>query len=210
MKMRYTEKSKHALLFSHTIFAVLLTHSALAQSDWSPQILSDGQPDITGMWNNVGATATPLELPDEFQGKVPTEEELREFITARDARRKGDVWDGFENSSGVGAYENYWFDWYWSDPEIDAPALIIDPPNGRRPPLTDAAATARAFNVEHEHDSAANVESGDRCLSRGVFGMMMPTAYNNGKLIIQSPGFVVIHSEMIHNARVIPLSLIHI
>jgi hypothetical protein len=178
---------------------------ALAQDDWSPRLLSDGQPDITGMWNNVGATATPLELPDQFQGRVPSDEELEEFIRSRDERRKGDVWQGFENSADVGAYENYWFDWYWSDPEVDAPALIVDPPNGRRPALTDGAAAIRAYNVEHEHDSAANVESGDRCLSRGVFGMMMPTAYNNGKLILQSPGYVVIHSEMIHNARIIPI-----
>jgi hypothetical protein len=35
--------------------------------------------------------------------------------------------------------------------------------------------------------------------------MMMPTAYNNGKLILQTPGYVVIHSEMVHNARIIPL-----
>ncbi len=191
--------------FFSVFFLALSATSACAQENWQPEILSDGQPDITGMWNNVGATATPLEMPDQFQGRVPTEEELAEFIRARDERRKGDVWQGFENSSGVGAYENYWFDWYWSDPEVDAPALIIDPPNGRRPPLTDEAAAIRAFNVDHEHDSAASVEAGDRCLSRGVFGMMMPTAYNNGKLIIQSPGYVLIHSEMIHNARIIPI-----
>jgi len=53
------------------------------------------------------------------------------------------------------------------------------------------------------------MESGDRCLSRGVLGMMMPTEYNNGTLILQSPGYVVIHSEMIHNARVIPIDAPH-
>jgi hypothetical protein len=184
---------------------VAFVTTATAQSDWSPEILADGQPDISGMWNNVGATATPLELPDQFQGRVPSQEEVAAFIQARDEARKGDVWDGFENSRGVGAYENYWFDWFWSDAEVDAPALIVDPPNGRRPELTERAKSIRAFNVDHEHDSAATVESGDRCLSRGVFGMMMPTAYNNGKLIIQSPGYVVIHSEMIHNARIIPI-----
>ncbi len=197
--MRNTNK----LLTLITLLSLNLSVSG--QENWSPELLSDGQPNITGMWNNVGATATPLELPDQFQGRVPGDEELAEFIQARDSSRKNNVWTGFENSSGVGAYENYWFDWYWSDPEVDAPALIVDPPNGRRPALTDSASAVRAFNVEHEHDSAANVESGDRCLSRGVFGMMMPTAYNNGKLIIQSPGYVLIHSEMIHNARIVPI-----
>jgi len=182
-----------------------LAINASAQSEWVPNILADGQPDITGMWNNVGATATPLELPDQFQGRVPSQEEITAFIDARDDARKGVVWDGFENSGGVGAYENYWFDWYWADTVADAPALIIDPPNGRRPELTEEAKALRAYNVTHEHDSAATVEAGDRCLSRGVFGMMMPTAYNNGKLIVQSPGYVAILSEMIHNTRIIPI-----
>lgn len=192
-----------------TLFAVAVTMalagSVSAQSEWQPNILSDGQPDITGMWNNVGATATPLELPAQFQDRVPSEDELAEFIQTRDEARKGAVWTGFENSGGVGAYENYWFDWYWSDAQADAPALIVDPPNGRRPEFTEQAKAQKLFNVEHEHDSAATVESGDRCLSRGVFGMMMPTAYNNGKLIVQGPGYVLIHSEMIHNARIIPI-----
>jgi hypothetical protein len=180
-----------------------------AQSDWAPKLLSDGQPDIGGTWNNVGATATPLEMPDQFQGKEPTEEEIAAFIQARDSARKEDnlTVTGFENSQGVGAYGNYWFDWFWSDAVIDAPALIVAPPNGRRPELTEEAKAMAAYNLEHEHDSAAYVESGDRCLSRGVFGLMMPTAYNNGKLIVQSPGYVMIHSEMIHNARIIPIGV---
>jgi hypothetical protein len=182
-----------------------LVATASAQGDWVPKRLSDGQPDINGMWNNVGATATPLELSDQFQGRVPGDEEVAAYIKSRDEARKGAVWTGFEESQGVGAYENYWFDWYWSDAEADAPALIVDPPTGRRPELTAKAKGVRAYNVEHEHDSAATVESGDRCLSRGVFGMMMPTAYNNGKLIVQTPGYVMIHSEMIHNARIIPI-----
>ena len=57
-----------------------LAGTGFSQQEWTPKILSDGQPDITGMWNNVGATATPLELPERFQGRVPTQEELVEFI----------------------------------------------------------------------------------------------------------------------------------
>ena len=192
-------------ILSQLVFAVACCSSAVAQSDWTPNILADGQPDIGGMWNNVGATATPLELPEQFQGREPSQEEIADLIRTRDEARKSDTWTGFEDSSGVGAYENYWFDWYWSDAVADAPALIVEPRNGVRPALTEKAKAIAAFNVEHEHDSAGNVESGDRCLSRGVFGMMMPTAYNNGKLIVQAPGYVVIHSEMIHNARIIPI-----
>ena len=111
-----------AKILSQLVFAVACCSSAVAQSDWTPNILADGQPDIGGMWNNVGATATPLELPEQFQGREPSQEEIVELIRTRDEARKSDTWTGFENSSGVGAYENYWFDWYWSDAVADAPA----------------------------------------------------------------------------------------
>ena len=197
---------KLALVVGPLLLAVLV--SPLQAQDWQPELLSDGQPNITGMWNNVGATATPVEMPDEFEGRVPTAEELADFIARRDEARKGNVCSLNECISGgqsVGAYGNEWFDWFWSDAVVDAPALVVDPPNGRIPAYTSAAQEAIRLNVVEEHDSAANVEAGDRCLSRGVFGMMMPTAYNNGKLILQSPGYVMIHSEMIHNARIIPI-----
>jgi len=202
---KFTHVSIKAAMIITLSFLSFFSASTNAQSLWTPNTLADGQPDIGGMWNNVGATATPLELPDQFQGRIPSQEELQVFIQGRDEARKSATWTGFENSNGVGAYENYWFDWYWSDAEVDAPALIVEPRNGRRPALTERGKALSAYNAEHEHDSAANVESGDRCLSRGVFGMMMPTAYNNGKLILQSPGYVMIHSEMIHNARIIPI-----
>lgn len=198
-------RKKTPLKVASLLVFMVAANVAVAQSEWSPKLLSDGQPDIGGMWNNVGATATPLELPEQFQGREPTPEEIATLIQTRDEARKSATWSGFENSTGVGAYENYWFDWFWSDAIADAPALIVEPRSGRRPALTERAKQIAAANVVHEHDSASNVESGDRCLSRGVFGMMMPTAYNNGKLIVQAPGYVVIHSEMIHNARIIPI-----
>ena len=177
--------------------------TANAQSEWKPSYLSDGQPNIMGMWNNVGATATPLEMPEQFRGRIPSKEEIAEFIGQQDESRKAPRVD--DGTSGVGGYGSEWMDWFWTDANADAPALIVDPPTGIRPALTEKGASVRAYNLAHEHDSAANVESGDRCLTRGIFGMMMPTAYNNGKLIVQAPGYVLIHSEMIHNARIIPI-----
>ena len=49
------------------------------------------------------------------------------------------------------------------------------------------------------------MESGDRCISRGIYGIMMPTAYNNGKMFFQTADHLVILSEMIHNACIIPI-----
>ena len=179
--------------------------SGQPQTAWDPPRLADGQPDINGMWNNVGAAHTPLELPDEFKDREPTQEEIAALIQQRSDSRKAAQWNGFENSRGVGAYANYWFDWFWKEPVIDSPALVVHPRDGQVPAMTPEARESVAYYREHLHDSYDTIESGDRCLSRGVFGMMMPTAYNNGTLVVQSPDHIVLHSEMIHNARVIPI-----
>tara|TARA_B100001123_G_scaffold108961_1_gene126825 strand:- start:8319 stop:9242 length:924 start_codon:yes stop_codon:yes gene_type:complete len=185
---------------------LLLAIAPASAQEWEPPRLANGVPDINGMWNNVGSSHVPLEVPDDLAGKTLTEDERLELFTARSDRAKAAQWEGHENSRGVGAYANYWFDWYWREPVAgEAPALIIDPPIGKRPAFTERARDSVQYYRDHLHDQAANMEAGDRCLSRGVFGMMMPTAYNNGKLIVQTEDHILIHSEMIHNARIIPI-----
>jgi len=177
-----------------------------AKEKWEPPRLADGQPDIRGTWNNVGAAHIPLQLPEELVGKDLSLEERQALVKERSDRRKAVRWEGFENSRGVGAYANYWFDWYWKEPIAgDAPALLVEPKNGRMPALTPEAQDSVAYHREHLHDSYTTMESGDRCISRGTYGIMMPTAYNNGKMFFQTQSHVVILSEMIHNARIIPI-----
>ncbi len=181
-------------------------------SGYTPELLADGQPNITGMWNNSRAIFTPLELPEELAGKELSPEELQERATARgEGRIAGSEWKGHEeNAGGVGGYGTYWFDWYWETPDdIGQASIIVDPPNGRIPAPTANARESVAMAMAELHDEAGNMESGDRCISRGVLGMMMPTEYNNGTLILQSPGYVTIHSEMIHNVRIIPIDEPH-
>lgn len=183
--------------------------AAEASETWTPERLADGQPNITGMWNNSNAMFTPLELPEELAGRDDVSaDELQARAAARARGRiAASEWKGFENNAGgVGGYGFYWFDWYWETPvDIGAPALIVEPASGRIPARTASAREEIAMNMAELHDAAEHMESGDRCISRGVLGMMMPTEYNNGTLILQPPGYVVIHSEMIHNARVIPI-----
>jgi len=179
---------------------------------YTPELLADGQPDITGMWNNSRAIFTPLELPEELAGKELSSDELQERAQARgEGRIAGSEWKGHEeNAGGVGGYGTYWFDWYWETPDdIGQASIIVDPPNGRIPAPTANARESVAMALAELHDEAGNMESGDRCISRGVLGMMMPTEYNNGTLILQSPGYVTIHSEMIHNVRIIPIDAAH-
>ena len=163
-------------------------------SGWTPPRLADGQPDIQGMWNNADSNHTPDELPDELRALAK-------------ARYDGKIAAGREHTEGtVGFYALYWWDWYWSDPVGgDWPALLVEPKSGKMPPQTEQSRDLAAYMREHLHDTYANMEPGDRCISRGVLGMMLPTAYNNGTLILQAPGYVVLHSEMIHNARIVPI-----
>ena len=170
---------------------------------WTPRRLADGQPDIQGMWNNIDAQSTPLELPDGFSGPDFSKEDLQAIAEARAEAAARLASEATEPS--VGAYDAYWFDSYWNDSTYAAPAVIVDPLNGQIPDWTAPAHEVRAYNREHLHDSYAFMESGDRCITRGVIGMMMPTVYNNGTLILQPPGYVVIHSEMVHRARIIPI-----
>lgn len=210
MRYRTTDSVASRLVLTAFLLTCGVVMPAGAQSlegedSWAPTRLADGQPDIQGMWNNVGAAHTPLELPAEFEGRLPIESEIAELVQRRSDSRKAAQWQGFEKSRGVGAYANYWFDWFWEQPVVDAPALVVEPENGRVPEMTPEAKASVAYYREHLHDSYDTMESGDRCVSRGVFGMMMPTAYNNGTLIVQAPGYVLMHSEMIHNARIIPI-----
>ena len=173
-------------------------------ADWTPAILADGQPDIQGMWNNVDALATPLELPDGFSGPGFTPADLEAIALARaeEAERRA----AQPRQKSVGAYGAHWFDSYWNEAEeYPAPALIVEPLSGQIPDWTPAAHEVLAYNRDHLHDSWDYMESADRCITRGVIGIMMPGVYNNGAQILQPPGYVVILAEMIHRTRIIPI-----
>ena len=198
--------------FAGAIVFVIVTGAAVAAQQaaksakpFTPARLADGQPNIQGMWNNEEANFTPLELPKELAGRTTFTQEELQARAEKTAKSRIDAGDS-TGPDDVGFYALYWFDWYWRKPLAgDWPALVVEPKDGRIPAMTAEARKTAAFFREHLHDGAETMEAGDRCVSRGVTGMMMPTAYNNGKLIVQTPGYVVIHSEMIHNARIIPL-----
>jgi hypothetical protein len=83
-------------------------------------------------------------------------------------------------------------------------SMVVDPPDGKVP-LRPEAAAKRDHDLAQPADSLLRYGPWERCITRGVPGSLFPGAYNNGHQIIQTAGHVVIHSEMIHEARVIPL-----
>jgi hypothetical protein len=105
---------------------------------------------------------------------------------------------------------------YWTDrgkPTRQA-SLIVDPPDGRLPPLAagaeqmrKAARGGRGMPGEWRGEAAApdDLNIYYRCITRGVLGSVIPVVYNNGNQIVQAPGYVIFRNEMIHESRVIPI-----
>ena len=166
---------------------------------WVPARTPDGQPDIQGLWNSIDSFFTPFQRPAKVAGKEQISEEELKAVLEEEAERKLEAAD-----RGVGAYGHEWYE-YRRSQMGSALSLIVQPPDGRLPPMTPWAKEKTAFMRAHSNESYEFLDPGDRCISRGILGMMLPTFYNNGKLILQSPGYVTIVSEMIHDARIIPL-----
>ena len=174
-----------------------------AAKTWTQPRTPEGQPDLQGFWTN--STLTPLERPSELVGKqILTEQEAADY-----QRRVQEQADASPPGVLGRALGGYWFE----RGEVVAgrrSSLIVDPPDGRIPPLTPAAqklAAARAQERNlHPADGPEDRSLQERCLLWGGAGPpMMPTAYNSTYQIVQSRGYVMIFVEMIHDARIIPL-----
>ena len=191
--------------------AAAQSRAGAGPSDWAPERLPDGQPNISGMWDNTRALFTSLELPEELTGQELSAGELRARAEAAgDQLVAAGEWKGFENSGGVGAYGFHWFDWFFDErQDIGQPALVVQPVTGRVPDRTVTARELLSTTAIDQFDAADRMDADDRCITRGPSGMF-PTHVNNGKLILQIPGYVVIHAEMIHNSRIIPIETPHV
>ncbi len=161
-----------------------------------------GEPDLQGKWSY--ATITPLERPSEDRDKATlTTEEIAALN--EEARTSADRRDGTAEADLERAYNAYWYD---RGKSIGRTSLIVDPPDGRLPPLTElgrARQRARAAQqAGHEYDSWENRPLQERCIIyHGV--PPLPSGYNNTYQIFQTPGYVAILDENIHDVRVIPL-----
>jgi hypothetical protein len=177
---------------------------------WKVSRTPDGHPDLQGTWSN--ATITPLERPADLAGKsVLTEKEAAEYekrslqINDRDRR------DGAGTDADVArAYNEFWYDRGTRTIKSHRTSLIIDPPDGRIPPLTADGQAKMATRTEykrlHPADGPEDRGLSERCLNWATAGPpMLPSAYNNNYQIVQTPDTVVIFNEMIHDARIIPL-----
>jgi hypothetical protein len=201
----------------NTLFVCMLSTAlgipdvAAQLSNTAAQRTPDGQPDLQGLWTN--ATLTPLQRPAELGSK--------QFFTAQEAAtwakqqvERNDV-DRIEGARGETdlarrAYNNVWFDRGSRVVDSLRTSLIVDPPDGKVPPLTAAAQQKyeafRAELVQHPADGPEDRLLTERCILFGATGPpMLPEPYNNNYQIVQGPGYLAILSEMNHDVRLILL-----
>ena len=165
-----------------------------------------GDPDLQGSFTNSDESLIPMERPDTLAGKTLdqiTPDELARLTDERNQQRIEADKQRWELRSPLHWFENH-------NPKNSRAWLVVDPPDGRIPPITAeakqrASAAAAARRGRGEADSYEDRSMYDRCISRGLPGSMMPAIYGNSYQIVQGPGFVAIGYEMVNEMRVIPL-----
>jgi hypothetical protein len=206
------------------VLVVCLPLAALAQEKWNAPRTPDGQPDLQGSWRD--SSATPLERPKALEGKAFLTDAEVEQMKQNAARlfRSGGASDFAANDAVFMAALTNPAEFRSStatsgasdmiDREFDnRTSLIVDPPDGKIPPLT---AAARQRQAERPAALAAglrpaarvqDLSSAIRCITAGV--PRLGGRYGAGDFgyyqIFQASGFVVLFSEVIHEARIIPL-----
>ena len=179
---------------------------SIAAKTWTLSRTPDGQPDLQGIWTN--ATITPVERPRALAGK--------EFFTPQEAaeyekRILDEVsTDRRDGGAEVDVGRSYNELWRERGKLLLRTSLIVDPPDGRLPALTPEAQKRAVARREDRRrrgpdpaDSWLDRNLAERCITRGA--PKLPGGYNNNFEIIQTPGYVTIVQEMIHETRIIPL-----
>jgi hypothetical protein len=173
-----------------------------------------GDPNLQGHFTNKYEQNTPLERPKEFEGRR-VEDVTGAELAAVLAKREQQV---LERPLGVGPYQ------FRDNLEVTKASrawLVVDPSDGKIPPLTaearqrmaasdvlnsvNARGVTRSSFGDGPFEGPEDLSLFDRCITRGLPGSMMPFILGNSYEIVQAPGFVAIRYELIHETRVIPL-----
>jgi len=191
----------------HSCITAMLVALLLLAPPWTPPRTAWGDPDLQGTYTNNNEYATPLERPAEFEGKRAGDLTPAEIAEVRRLAQQRMI-----NALPGGRVRGP-DDWWLQNLDLSKRSRlwsIVDPPDGRIPPLTPAGAQrasgrVRSSFVGGPFDGPEDLNYLERCITRGVPGSMIPVMYSNNYEIVQAPGLVVIRYEIIHDTRIIPL-----
>ena len=212
---------RHRVPVSLSVVAVVVVSlSTIPVSAQTVPRTAWGQPDLGGIWDF--RTITPLQRPSSRAEQ--------EFLTAEEAAsleraavdRNTDLADraalrteattsvdrGEEGAPGF--YNNFWLDGGTRTVGTRRTSLIVDPPNGRMPAVTESSRergrARREVQRGHASDSFVDRSAFDRCILGFNAGPpITPGGYNQNLQLFQTPDHVVLVTEMVHTARVVPL-----
>lgn len=163
------------------------------------------RPNLEGTWNS--ATVTPLERPANLKDKAfltPAEAARIERDAA--GRNSEETKEQIANSKGTGTYNSFFREWGTRVVKTLRTSIVIDPPDGRIPALTPAADAVRRRRVEaiRKAENPEDLGLQDQCAAFLTAGPpMLPYSYNSNYQIVQTPDAILIHAEMIHDARIV-------
>jgi hypothetical protein len=170
-------------------------------ASWKTPRTSWGDPDLQGQWTSDSVHGVPRERSEQFAGRAfLTDAEYAERV-----KREAQTRSSAENASSPNTNGR---DRAWrGNVTFRMTSMIMDPPDGRIPPLTPEAQSrpvVRGTWGAGPHNGPEDFTLYDRCITRGIVGSVLPVSYGNGNTVIQTPNQVVIAYEMIHDTRVIP------
>jgi hypothetical protein len=194
--------------------AVLSTFSVSGQTRATPRT-PWGDPDLQGTWSSEAELSVPFERPREFgERQLLTEAEFaqRQAQSQRQLQSDNSDFDletADRSTAGqVGSATSPPPHWLERGKVSRRTSIVIDPPDGRIPALT-AEAQRRNQGPRGTFGGTAftgpqDLSLWERCITRGMPGVIFPTVYNANARIVQGPGFVAITYEMVHDTRIIP------
>ena len=163
------------------------------------------RPDLDGIWNS--ATLTPIERPSNLQDKpFYTADEAARLEREAALRNGEETKEQIAKSRGTGTYNAFFREWGTRVVKTLRTSIVTDPPDGRIPPLTPAAEAVRRRRLEgiRKGENPEDLGLQDQCAAFLTAGPpMLPYSYNSNYQIVQTADAILIHAEMIHDARIV-------
>ena len=202
---------------SLVVTILALSSAPVLGQTWTPPRTPWGDPDLQGNYSNKYEQGTPFERPAEFEGRSLEQikgDELAQLVKERaDELLLNSPFTGGDPVAGNFGGAPAFYDRFEAS-RGSRPWFVVDPADGRIPQMSAegqkasaarVAARAAARKGRGPSDSYTDRSLYDRCITRGLPGSMMPANYGNSYRINQSPGYVAISYERVHETRIIPL-----